>query len=194
VGTDMTGNGLFGELAAWTGLAAAPASTTPMSASADAVSATNGSVERVKVSSILDLCDTVLAATGKRRHAFDWLRSSDGDGSQGMAVDAYYPGQQLVVLCQEQPEPDRSLCAELVRAHGLRLFRVDLADFQADPGPAFSRLIGQLRLIAPATPAPSPPPRPQAQPPPEPRTSETRLSHRPSHHRPPPRRPSFCPS
>jgi len=139
----MTGNGLLGELAAWSGLAAtAPASTKTSTPEADPQ-------EGSRIGAILDVCDRVIGETGRRAHAFDWLQPS-GVG-RPLTVDAYYPGHRLVVLSAEQPEPDYSLSAELVPAHGLRLFRIKLADFRGDSGLAFSRLIGELRLIAGAT-------------------------------------------
>jgi hypothetical protein len=175
VGGDMTANGLFGDLAAWTGLAApSPASTKPMmtSGSAGALAQGDSDGERVKVGAILNVSDRVLGETSSRRHVFDWL----APGGHPLPVDAYYPGQKLVVLCEQQPEAHRALCGELVAAHGLRLFQVDLAGYQADPGQAFSRLIGELRridngssaasatLAAPA-PAPAFPPAPAPEPP-----------------------------
>jgi len=158
VGTDMTTNGLLGELVAWTGLAApTPASTEPMMTSGSADALAQGDGDRVRVGSILDVCDRVLGESSARRHVFSWLQPS---GSDLLAVDAYYAGHKLVVLCAGLPAAHEALCAELVPAHSLRLFWVDLADFQADPGQAFSRLIGELRLIGDgAPPAPTALPR-----------------------------------
>jgi hypothetical protein len=156
----MTGNGLFGELAAWSGLAASPpASITRPTVLEAAHAPVSGDLERVKIGPILDVCDRVLGELGKRDHQFGWLVPSGIDGDRP-AVDAYYPGRNLVVLGHDRSGPDHVLCAELA-AHKLGLFTIDLGGFRANPGQAFSRLIGELRKVAPAAPvAPAPVARP----------------------------------
>jgi hypothetical protein len=151
----MTSNGLLGELAAWSGLAAPPpASPGPSSAAGAAAIA----ISRTRLGGILDVCDRVIGESSRRGHVFDWLDST---------VEAYYPGRRLVILTDEQPEPDYSMSSQLIPAHGLRLFRIRLGDFAGDSGLGFSRLLGELRLLALVTPAaPGPAPAPPAPEPP----------------------------
>jgi hypothetical protein len=166
----MTGTGLLGELAAWTGLAAPPPASTHAPAPAAATGVLDGVVDRSRIAGILDVADRVLGESSRREHVFDWLQPS-GAGDP-VTVEAYYPGRRLVVLTEEQPEPDYSLSTQLIPAHGLKLFRITLADFRADSGTGFSRLLGELKLVAAATatgaPAPAAPTATVFQPPPAP--------------------------
>ncbi|HWF75310.1 MAG TPA: hypothetical protein VG186_18330 [Solirubrobacteraceae bacterium] len=187
----MTGNGLLGELAAWSGLAAPPPAFTQPPAATTGPGALDGAIDRSRVAGILDVCDRVIGESSRRDHVFDWLQPSGG--GRPVTVEAYYPRNQLVVLTEEQPEPEYSLSGQSIPAHGLRIFRIRLTDFRVDSGLAFSRLLGEVRslgtvappapvaamaptLAAPvvAAPAPAPPPapaparRPSAVPPPAP--------------------------
>jgi hypothetical protein len=133
------------------------------SAAADALAIANGALDRSKISGILDVCDRVAGETSKRGHVFD---SPTG---QLVTVDAYYPRNQVVVLCQDRPDPYSGLTAQSAAKHGLRLLEIDLRGFRDDSGQAFSQLIRELRLLTAATPRdpvpteapplPAPPPR-----------------------------------
>ncbi|MEV0905093.1 hypothetical protein [Streptomyces hokutonensis] len=48
---------------------------------------------------VLDLCDQLLGEPGLRQHRFDWLLGDPGSNGQRrrLPVDAYWPGQHLVV-------------------------------------------------------------------------------------------------
>jgi hypothetical protein len=145
----MTSNGLLGELAAWSGLAAPPPALAGPSSAAGAAAL---AISRSRLAGILDVCDRVIGESSRRGHVFDWLDTT---------VEAYYPGRRLVILTEEQPEPDYSMSSQLIPAHSLRLFRIRLADFAGDSGLGFSRLLGELRLLAGVT-APAPGPAPAA--------------------------------
>lgn len=77
------------------------------------------------VAEILDLTDRILAERGRRSHLFAWLRRPGGGPADWLAVDAYYPGSRLVVVCQDPASPHRELFAELIPAHGLRLLELN---------------------------------------------------------------------
>jgi hypothetical protein len=113
---------------------------------------TNGPVppDRSRLAGILDVCDQVMGESSRRDHLFDWLQPPGGAGVL-VTVDAYYPGHELVVLTEEQPEPEYSLSAHLIPDHGLRLFRIRLADFTGNSGLGFSRLLGEVRRVAALT-------------------------------------------
>src|ERR1700761_6496851 len=103
----MTSNGLLGDLAAWTGLGtAAPDPANPIRARLSTAGGPGGErvIGRAKIGPILDVCDRVLGETSQRSHLFDWLQPSGGAGQSPIAVDAYYPDQELVVLGDDQPE------------------------------------------------------------------------------------------
>src|SRR5580700_2316802 len=81
---------------------------------------------------LLDVCDRLLGERGRRRHLFGWLRTPDAE--QWLPVDAYYPGNRLVVLCRDRADDgdgdgddgddgDRLIAAR-VPEHGLRLLRL----------------------------------------------------------------------
>src|SRR5438477_13005474 len=80
---------------------------------------------RLGIPEILDLTDRVLAERGRRSHLFTWLRRPDGGPADWLAVDAYYPGSRVVVVCKDTTGPYRELFAKLVPAHGLRLLEID---------------------------------------------------------------------
>jgi hypothetical protein len=115
------------------------------------------------VATILIGCDRVLGEVGRRHHLFAWLRAPDSGLEEWLPVDAYYPGNRLVVLCREQPTEHDHLYAELVPAHGLRLLQLkpsELGDGSAGVQSALERRITALgpsprRVVKPepATPA-----------------------------------------
>ncbi len=74
---------------------------------------------------ILSACDRILGEVGRRQHMFGWLRLPDAPADEWLAVDAYYPGNRVVVACSGQHD---ALLSELVPAHGLRLLLVDPED------------------------------------------------------------------
>ncbi|MEA2196036.1 MAG: hypothetical protein QOJ25_87, partial [Solirubrobacteraceae bacterium] len=151
----MTAYGLLGELATWTGLAdPSPASATPTAAARVSVTSTQvmGVVDHAKIREILDVCDRMMGEASLRQHAFDWLVLPGGDPHDQPVVDAYYPGRNLVVLCQQQTEAHRALCAELVPAYGLGLLKIDLAAFRDDSETAYSFLIPELEAVREAMP------------------------------------------
>jgi hypothetical protein len=116
------------------------------SAAADALAIADGVLDRSKISGILDVCDRVAGETSKRGHVLD------APTGQLVTVDAYYPRNQVVVLCQDRPDPYSGLTAQSAAKHGLRLLEIDLREFRDDAGQAFSRLIRELRLLTAATP------------------------------------------
>ena len=99
----------------------------------------------VGVPELLAVCDRLLGEVGRRRHLFAWLRSPDAGAGDWLPVDAYYPGNRVVVLCSHSLHD--SLYGELVPAHGLRLLRAipaELADGDGGLAPALERLISGL--------------------------------------------------
>ena len=126
------------------------------------------------VPEILDLTDRLLAERGRRSHLFTWLRRPGGGPADWLAVDAYYPGSRMVVVCQDTAGPYRELFAELVPAHGLRLLEVDpgqLAGGSEAARRVLERRIAQLGTLperspgsvsrAPQAPVAPAPPKPQ---------------------------------
>jgi hypothetical protein len=49
------------------------------------------------------MCDRLLDEVGRRRHMFAWLRAPGASAGDWLAVDAYYPCAQLVVMCRPSP-------------------------------------------------------------------------------------------
>ena len=74
---------------------------------------------------ILDLTDLLLAERGRRSHLFTWLKRPGGGPADWLAVDAYYPGNKLVVVCRDTAGPNWAVFGELIPDHGLRLLEVD---------------------------------------------------------------------
>jgi hypothetical protein len=113
------------------------------------------SSQNLTVPSVLDLCDRVLGEIGRRSHLFAWLRAPGAGPQEWLAVDAYYPGNRLVVICRDEPTEHDHLYAELVPAHGLRLLELAPSQLSADAAQAgltLRRRIAELNL--PPRPAP----------------------------------------
>jgi hypothetical protein len=87
--------------------------------------------QAVSVGDALTLVDRALAERGRRRHLFGWLKMPGGGSEDWLAVDAYYPGHRLVVVCQGSGH--EATIRELVPAHGLRLLEIRPAELDAGP-------------------------------------------------------------
>jgi hypothetical protein len=81
--------------------------------------------EALPPASILAICDRLLDEVGRRRHMFAWLRLPGAATGEWLAVDAYYPRAQLVVMCRSETDPHEALYRELIPAHGLGLLMLD---------------------------------------------------------------------
>jgi hypothetical protein len=93
---------------------------------------------------ILTACDRVLGEIGRRNHLFSWLRAPGSGPEEWLAVDAYYPGNRLVVLCREHAFPHEQVYVELVPAHGLRLLAVTVSELSDDVAEAELALRGRI--------------------------------------------------
>jgi hypothetical protein len=92
----------------------------------------------VDPTAVLDRLDSQLGEIARRQHRFAWLR--DPGSGEWLVVDAYYPGNRVVVILTE----DRrlmSLCGDLVPRNGLFLVALSAAEVTEDA----SALISQLR-------------------------------------------------
>ncbi len=105
---------------------------------------------------LLDLCDRTLGEISRRDHLFGWLRAPAADG--WLPVDAYYPGNRLVVLCRDSPNGGDEAIDERVREHGLRLLRLAPGELKGDSAEVETALRRRLQALGPA------PPRPRAVP------------------------------
>jgi hypothetical protein len=103
-----------------------------------------------EVSAILVTCDRLLGEIGRRDHMFGWLRTPSADGTQWLAVDAYYPSNRLVVLCGQPEGEAAQLCSELIPAHGLRLLRIEPHDLPDDPAARRAALERTIAELGPA--------------------------------------------
>ncbi len=117
----------------------------------------DGSAPPVAAPQLLDLCDRVIGEVGRRRHLFGWLRRPGSE--DWVAVDAYYPGNRLVVVCRDERDDEDELIERQVPAHGLRLLRLEPAQVLSDPDGVEVSLERELAALAP------PPPRPRVVPP-----------------------------
>jgi len=97
---------------------------------------------------LLDLCDRALGEIGRRSHLFGWLRAPGSE--DWLPVDAYYPGNRLVVMQREPLTADDELIAELVREHGMRLLWLAPHELPSDPERARTPLAGALAELGPA--------------------------------------------
>jgi hypothetical protein len=97
---------------------------------------------------LLDLCDRALGEIGRRSHLFGWLRATGSE--DWLPVDAYYPGNRLVVMQRAPLTADDELIAELVPEHGMRLLWLAPHEFPSDPERARTALAGALAELGPA--------------------------------------------
>ncbi len=118
--------------------------------------------ETVTPAEALDLCDRIVGEPSWRQHYFAWLRAPDAPRDQWLPVDAYYPGQRLVIVWRPEPGPRDDLYRELVPAHGLWLLELTPAKIAGDRQEAERRLralLGAARATAIAVgPRPKRPP------------------------------------
>jgi hypothetical protein len=105
---------------------------------------------------LLDLCDRALGEVSRRHHLFGWLRAPGTD--EWLPVDAYYPGNRLVVVCSDGPRAGDELIDERVPEHGLRLLRLVPGELTGAPDDPETALRRRLDALGP------PPPRPRAVP------------------------------
>jgi len=105
---------------------------------------------------LLDQCDRALGEISRRHHLFGWLRAPGTD--EWLPVDAYYPGNRLVVLCRDGRSAGDELIDQRVPEHGLRLLRLAPGELAGDPAGVETALRRQLDALGP------PPPRPRAVP------------------------------
>jgi hypothetical protein len=96
------------------------------------------------LASTLEQCDRLLGEIGRREHRFSWLRAPGPTGElEWLAVDAYYPGNRLVVCCRSDPVL-RALCAQEVPQHGL--FLVTLSPGELTTSPQYNAELAGSRL------------------------------------------------
>jgi hypothetical protein len=104
-----------------------------------------------EVSGILLACDRLLGEIGRRDHMFGWLRRPSSVATEWLTVDAYYPGNRLVVLCRPRDPEDAALCAERIPAHGLRLLEIGPHELPEDPAGRRAWLERRLAELDPVT-------------------------------------------
>jgi hypothetical protein len=103
----------------------------------------------LSLETILGMCDRIVGEVGRRRHLFGWLRPPGGGAEDWLAVDAYYPGRRLVVVCRGTSEPNADVFAQLVPAHGLTLLQFAPASLGAQRAEAERSLRGMIDELAP---------------------------------------------
>ena len=109
-----------------------------------------GAVEsRLGIPEILDLTDRLFEERGRRSHLFTWLRRPDGGPADWLAVDAYYPGNKVVVVCSDTAGPYGEVFGELIPAHGLRLLEIDTGQLADAREPARRALEQQIAHLPP---------------------------------------------
>jgi hypothetical protein len=114
-----------------------------------APASTGGIPVPLSVPAILGICDGLLGEVGRRQHRFAWLRPPDSGSEDWLVVDAYYPGNRVLVVCRDEAAAHDHLYAELTPAHGLRLLALapgELGD-HADAILRLTRLITELGPI-----------------------------------------------
>lgn len=96
----------------------------------------------------LSACDRLLEEIGRRVHMFAWLRAPSGEA--WLAVDAYYPGNRVVVICRSEPGPHDELYRREVPAHGLRLLELGPGELEGTPASRdrIAQLVGALAPVA----------------------------------------------
>lgn len=106
-----------------------------------------------EITRALTACDALLGEVGRRGHMFAWLRAPEQDG--WLPVDAYYPGNRVVVMCRAEPQPHDELFRRDVPEHGLRLLELGARELDgtAQGRERIARLVGALGTrAAPAQP------------------------------------------
>jgi hypothetical protein len=118
-----------------------------------------GSAAPLGVPAVIGICDGLLGEVSRRQHRFAWLRPPGSGTEDWLVVDAYYPGNRLVIICRDDDEPagHDQLCAELVPAHGLRLLQLAPADLGPDRAQAELVLKSLLAELGPAPARPTGP-------------------------------------
>ena len=111
---------------------------------------TDSSTASLPAPAVLDLCDRHLKEVGRRKHLFAWLRAPGAGTEDWLVVDAYYPGNRLVVICRDQPAEHDELYRELVPAHGLRLLEIVPAQLGTGPEAATRALAEMIAGLGPA--------------------------------------------
>jgi hypothetical protein len=104
------------------------------------------------VSSPIDLCDALLGEVARREHRFSWLRVPGGE--DWLAVDAYYPGNRVVVAIAPDAEAER-VCRELVPQNGLYLVVLPAAEIVQERD-HLQRAVGEGLSKSGWTPRPAP--------------------------------------
>jgi hypothetical protein len=99
---------------------------------------------------LLNRCDALLGEVGRRMHRFAWLREPGAPIEACMVVDAYYPGNRVVVICGEHTEQESRLCGEQVPAHGLRLLTLNPEHFVDETAQITRRLSALIGSLGPA--------------------------------------------
>jgi hypothetical protein len=131
------------------------------------MSVSETSSARLDPSAILNRLDWQLGEVGRRQHRFAWLRNP-GTGDWA-AVDAYYPGNRVVVLAGEHAAL-RKLCEDLVPRNGLYLLTISAAELIGNGSDVVKTLRARLEIQgwAPRSEVPDQRERPAPPPPPEP--------------------------
>lgn len=104
---------------------------------------------RLGIPEILDLTDRLLGERGRRSHLFTWLRRPGGGPADWLAVDAYYPGSKVVVVCRDTAGSNREVFGELIPAHGLRLLEVERGQLVGGREHARQALEQQIAQLGP---------------------------------------------
>ncbi|MBV9309723.1 MAG: hypothetical protein JOZ73_02770 [Solirubrobacterales bacterium] len=124
------------------------------------------SARSLPIPALLDLCDRLLHEVGRRRHLFAWLRAAGAGPEEWLAIDCYYPGNRLVVICREEPAEHDHLYRELVPAHGMRLLELVPAELGGDEHAAARAISERIASLGPAPERPrevlAPVPQPKA--------------------------------
>lgn len=109
-----------------------------------------GGNQPLSVALTLNLCDRILQELGRRQHLFAWLRAPGAGPEEWLKVDAYYPGNRLVVVWRERPGPHDNVYSELVPARGLRLLELQPSEIDRSPDGAEVALRRMIAALGPA--------------------------------------------
>jgi hypothetical protein len=92
---------------------------------------------------MLNRLDRQLGEIGRRQHRFAWLR--DTRTGDWLVLDAYYPGNRVVVLASDDAGLLR-VCEDLVPRNGLFLLTVSAGDLGSDTAEGVKRLRARLEI------------------------------------------------